>query len=729
MFFCIKIREKKIDMVLKREGKVKMNEIDKERKKMVICGVEEEFGKKYRNQYNSIRPILEKLDRNEPDYYLIYGLVQSGKSLCIAFLLWMIKYKYNKCPIFLTKNLSSIRKDIMEKLTNGLIVDIVKKVTTEKEYGWFLPKMVALCDFKKSKNQINSIPVFLMNRYNFKCLKTLVDRIGQENLVFCIDEYHAWFTEQKKFIENQGLTKVSSGQSILYWLFEICKNRNFMIGVTATPFRILADSHLYPKKSNIISLKIDPPLPNLQYYGFNMNEKHCRNIKVKSFEMDKEQMFVINIIKTIWKNRFKYAQCPFIFIPIESQNFKQNKLKKWLISKLQNDLIYIKTFNQQDPYHLDNFFSNIPNLIKQKGIIVLIAARRIDTGVTVKPSKPDKYIWGITDEILCNFKSLEHDMQLMRLRGWFPEKHTSHLWVPIEQVDVYKMDMWKLADTIVNQYDGHPRSLSTLPCENKHIQHIFGSQVTDLFRLCSKEKTRMLIFKQSHPPNNIPILPTHFYPIFLPDYSTINISQLKNKSLFKKYINIKIGNTFQIGYSKQRYSQILRAIVNPNDQSNWQVNGFLYGPQDNMSNINTCWKVIFDQPWSKRFTLQDYSQLAFQASPTCWFVYLRLDNGLYHKYINKCDQTLSEHHQSILSTISQQPFTKIINPFIFFRQIRVAMFKNGSAHSCSKIWKNVQIKTLFTQLLTEKFSKQEIFKRGIILYSFLQSQHPTILNI
>ena len=105
----------------------------------VVDAIIDRFNIELPNTMRSVAPLLHEI--LEPDcddschYQLLYGKVQSGKSLAISLIMWILKYKYSFLPVFLTKNLCSIRCDITSKLTCGKIIDIIHSVCNKYSVG------------------------------------------------------------------------------------------------------------------------------------------------------------------------------------------------------------------------------------------------------------------------------------------------------------------------------------------------------------------------------------------------------------------------------------------------------------------------------------------------------------------------------------------------------------------------------------------------------------------
>ena len=601
-----------------------------------------EFRKRFPNTFKSIESILKCVENGDESYYhLVYGLVQSGKSLAISILLYLLNCN-GLYTVFMTKNLSAIRMDIIHKLENGKISDIVnqciKKIGFSKNAEKFLrPKLWQLSD-TKTDNDISFenqdicdkkfiIPVLLMNHSNNECLAEFVKMVEDKRVVFIVDEYHSWFTNQKTFIET-GEINPTSGLAILHWMHDFCsRTKNYFIGITATPFRVLADTLLFPDHKNIVKLKNDPPVKDFLYRGIFENGKSSKKTDIctykcpKNSKDDKKYSYIVNIVKKIYSDKKKgiYGkQCPFVFITVETFVEKHENIRNVLLDEFKEyeEYFHIFMFNEKEEKTLDECFEDIDENVKKNGVVVIIGSKKLDTGITVKPTKRDKYIWGLTDQVVPEFKSLEYNIQLLRLCGWYPKSHVSRLWVPEKEETVYTRDILNLTNTILTEYEKDPNSILSILSNNPKMRNICGIGSNDLFKFSSKYQHRILKEKpkmSSISSNEMIVFDTKCIPAreyFVgTDFENLKICDLfKNRKKQNEVRTILENNcnldlkAFKIGYSKSRYNEILKSVICPNtkNKASWRINGFLFGHKQENTMLVNSWVVLFDVPWYKR---------------------------------------------------------------------------------------------------------------------------------
>lgn len=710
--------------------------------------------------YQSLSKILGDLDRGILDYDIIYSRVQSGKSIAISFLLWVITYKYRRQTIFMTKNLCSIRSDIMMKLTglDSTMMRILNEVMREEEFGrfgeqdkrFFIPDVTQLKDIKcQDDYKLRQIPVFLMNSENYKALFKYVKFAENHKIeiVFIIDEYHAWITEQMKFVQKSGVTKIS-GLAILHWLHSLRQRGHCLIGVSATPMRVLADSHLYPKKEQITELQNDPPFPRAHYFGFISNDDpYFRPIEVRTYQPDSN--FVMSIIKYIYDHRQTYGrQCPFILITTEYYNEDQIKMTEKINEHFKDCFVYAEYYNQESTTDLQSFFDridNLPNLddYKKFGVFVLVANRTVDTGVTVKSQNPKQldYLYGITDQIISKFKYLERDIQALRICGWYPFDHKSTLWVPDGYEDVYRTDMWSLINNVLKSYDGHPSSVKSIQSNNPKIKNILGLSNTDLYKYRSAEKHSQPEFQKTRP-TNVLILETQIYKVGnnAQQFQNVKLADLYNKQRRQNELHKILGFQYNhkrkgllISYNQSRQNQILMACFRPNNtNTQWQVDSFLYGPYAEQSLIKDTYIIHFRQSWQERLTMNNLPPnvqgLAFKIFEDLWCVCYKSAATLNHKYIQDIDFELSTDHHTIMEKIKnfKTPPDKT-NPktaWLFFRWLQCQRGENGGAKICSIHWKNPSLKKPLQDLFQQNIPHEEKVKLGLDICNNFFKQIP-----
>ena len=672
-----------------------------------IEAVKMKFIKKYPSFWKSIEPIIDNFVEPTNFYYIMYGLVQSGKSIALCFIMWWIIYKHGYIPIFLTKNLDSIRQDISIKMSQGCIPEIIDTLCkrdkrfrefNESNKNYFIPalnKSDDLTMYYKSKSENystrdgNVIVVFLMHKANYNNLVELTTRAGkkEQRLVFIIDEYHVWFPDQTKFIENGGSTYNKNENSISaldinYWLHTLRQEKqHFIIGISATLFRVLADPVLHPEKDQIINLHSNPPAPNLKYFSFVFNANDIepndfRWIRVRTYETKKDDYaYIMKIINNIRDNRDSYTEIPLVLITTEMQNTKQLELKKKIDWEFKDQFVRTEIFNQEHNNSLVNLFDKFAlhfDDYEMDGIFVIIGDRRLDTGITVKPTKADQleYIWGITDHILPAFSHLESNIQKLRLIGWYPEDHNATVWVPLGEADVYKKEMWDLEKDIMTRYDGTPKSISRLTTPSDIIQHMTGKGKNDTYKLTSK-KTGYNIKLTDEEPEDAEILQTTYETIGerAREFSDIKLGDLRshrdNQKKLRKYLHFGKLNFEQICYDDSRQRNLIESSFEPQYKdgklvNGQQVNALVIPPPNSDIDclIKDCLLVKFDETWENRVKISDdiNAKLAFQVTDKDWYVYDGNLKSLEHKHIDQIeDFTLSVDHEESMQLVSHLP--------------------------------------------------------------------------
>lgn len=697
---------------------------------------------RYPNIFKSIEPILESVENNEINYYLIYGLVQSGKSLAISILMWILNYKYDIFTVFMTKNLDTIRRDIIHKLTKGIIIEIVKEMLKKHDISnYFLPEMVEFKDLKdivKNNNKIlkdlrlGTIPIILENEHNYPYIIEFVNKIKtrREHLIFIIDEYHTWFTDQVNFTENNGLTKSNSGMGILHWIHELNKKKDSkygIIGITATPYRALADLHLFPH--NIIHLEPDSPSPGLKYFSLykHNNMKNTKKIKVKGYEYDKNyETYLFDILENIIIDQAAAEnpgnKYPVILVTIERINDIQKKIKREIKKYFEGSDFRLKvvTCNQGDN-DLQSCFTQFDHEIHDA--LVIIGSQKLNTGVTVKPicigknscvgksrctvkNCPVQYVPNITDQILPRFTNMEHNVQLLRITGWHNKNAVCTIWVSDQEIELYKNDLFELSDTIIDKYKKNPspKSIANIICKNKLIKKICGSK--DMYKFSNRTNKASHVILDDLPENflELEVTPRRAKSLKFGD-KTIEYfyANKKLQNELRKDLGMDKVDAFDIPYTLSRERQIMRAIVDPQENNAWKINYMLYGAKGPKTLIKNCSILKFEEPWQYRTTIHDLSEgesLAFKIPGNKWIVYRC--NTLDHKFINKIGSKLSDDHYKIIKEISEMKVAEKkkarSNPFLFFRKVVKSKGQRADPTACSILWKNENLKKDITKI-------------------------------
>jgi hypothetical protein len=659
-------------------------------------------------------------------------------------LIWLSVYKHNLCPIFVTKKLNSIRIDIIDKLTSSSS-DLIKIIhNCGIEYGLstleiqkYIPNMAEYITTKCiSKIEPNYVPVFLMQKDNYDQLSRYHHMVVESNRksVFIIDEVHEMYSEQGKFILKNGLklTQTHANIGILHWMKDqvLDKNHAHMIGVTATPYRIFADPFIRPSGSvddngGVHRLEADQPFENAKYVGYHDDSSYTFNINSYA---DDNITYVIDQVHA----RPRTNEVPFILCTSERINEAQDCLVESLARHCHSNAIpaYIKSFHQktdQTQYNcdtLDDFFRAIPDHIYETGIIIMIGDKRLDTGVTIKPSsmlncvRGSVKISGITDQINGSFKSLEANMQKCRLFGWYSQDHQSNLWVPADEVEVYTEGIPQVHNQILNKYDGN--IICEIVTPTPKMNHITGADATDMYKVVVNDRNKKCVVEiKDKKPDNVPELKTRIYKMTGNETIQSKRTHAKGalKSAFVQQINATYSNThpekLQVAWSEERYEQIQKAIFEPDSKSNWKVNSFIYGSQYNESHLDECTFVIFEDDYETRIqrqlTIEHHNQLCCQIDDNMWLVATNNEFAhqiLQHKYLTEINEILSmprsdEHHQVIdkIDLLWQliENGTKPVSGWLLFRKVRkeLKVPGGGGSKTCAPVWTDLRIKNEF----------------------------------
>lgn len=690
------------------------------------------------NIYTSIEPIINEIinpDNIKHIFQLLHGKVQSGKSLAISILIWIMKYKYNFYPVFLTKNLSTIRNDIINKLKYGKLSEILTKLNLTQ----YLPNIIEYHDIKShksNKSNITYIPIFIMNHNNYKEIIKYNSNLKTHNptaeIIYIIDEIHEWYTNQTNFIESHGLkiTKIPSAFHMLHWIHN---NSKFSIGITATPYRVLADQVLRPLSQYVHELIVDPPVAGYKYIGFNNTELSQNSFNINYYNSD--EISYVDIILKIIKKSYINKQNTFLLVTVEKRNIKQDHIFN-LITKfsIENKYdVYCRTFHQDlklqnNSNSLDDFFSNIPD---ECSCIILIGYDKLDTGVSIKPFLTTSKFCGITDQIIDNINSLESGMQINRFFGWYPENHTATIHLPAKYVNIYESDMNLIHREFIDKYDGTLESIEEIENFNVNIKQIFGNKYSDLFKSSSDNRKIYGTLSFSNKINRD--TKTSLLDTTIIKFNQINefnkINEFKNMSICDFYNKIKLQNElrkclselinikltfFQIPYSQARFNSILLACANPHGNS-WKVNSFLYGDDGIKTLIKDAFIVLFNEEWSKRLVVNDIDifRLTFKYRTD---EYCTVTSSLYsssivkHKYVDDVNNfKLSDEHHNSLKKISKYTNSEI-NAWELFRKTRIYMNlpDGGKAKTCAKYWKIPSINNKFKELIKNKDDNDNI---------------------
>jgi hypothetical protein len=507
-----------------------------------------EMCEKYVNTTNSLKDCLDSLsDFEKFTYNMLYGDVQSGKSLAIALMAWYSSFiTVDTVPIIITKKLGNVRNDFVDKISdNGLVNKMVKRCIEEfyvdkptkfreDVYKYF--QLKSLDYFKaKNKNQMRKmgeVLILLMEPANFQqCIKEFNGHCKQnKKTLVMIDEMHEMYSTNIKERPN-GLSeeqlKGFKNSKMMYWLHEQWKDQKlYVMGISATPLRACVDRDVYP--SVVHKLTSDVLNETQSYRNIDkMQHKLIRNYEDETIvetilKIEAIPFFIddsgVSYIKVVLLNR-------------ESHNVEQDKLKTVLEERTGMIVRIVNMKN--DSIHMMFNKLNVPeNYEKLKKGLILIGKNMFGAAVSVKPSIGDPFefnsdgkrykLYGITDMINKVSNSLETNIQALRICGLYPKRYILRLWMTEEDLSLLKEQI-KINGELVRKYDKGPTSIEKYTTDLKF----------DLFSNSPYKKTicTLKLKEQTEEPEGIK-LKTRVYKNVLTEEQ---IKEFRPKSMIKDF--------------------------------------------------------------------------------------------------------------------------------------------------------------------------------------------------
>lgn len=619
-----------------------MPEYDKwsPREKQFINRVISTFREKYPEwMTNVIDPYLETMEQQQEEhqfnYSLLLGETQQGKSFIMNILFWILTYYYNYTPCFVTKDITSLREDAIDKLNYGVVNDIVAQISNDMEDQALAKSFMikGVQGLKYSGTIRGTVPIYLMNIHNHKSLLRWLKRLKtitghpQYPIVF-IDEVHELYTEIKEYLSNQSLSMPSNNiknHLLIHYIWSLCKDKCCgMVGITATPQRALtSDPEIYPTKIYVIPCVA--PIPGLKRVGYNGITSEFEGA---DFIVNNDPVLIVNEILSIPPTTLSNGTCQIKFLNICTAHLNEDMaaIHNKLTETFSQNQIYVKLFCQDNPQYrtisvetLDQFFDlrDVPQSVITNGVMILIGKSREGAGITMKPSfslektgyhirSIDNQIWsvtGITDMVfrtLCNMESTE---QLLRCTGWFDKNHRLRIWMPNEsEIHDIRTGIPKTKRAMLDQY--HERGFigpeSLLDISNMCLKitkldtnDLYGSSTGERRGNISIGRMTELHDDRAH------VLETEIMELTEELSAEFFMLKENNSNILHKAFNTKVSayigvDSIQLPWTKTRETQIIKAVAQPRDGSQWRVNG--YGVYD-----SECLKIVlFADRWTER---------------------------------------------------------------------------------------------------------------------------------
>ena len=534
----------------------------------------------------AVRQMLTNLRNPESFYGLLVGEIQSGKTPAQMILTWIFarhpEFRGSVC--FVTKNLDSIRRDIMGKFNSDLInrhiieVCSLHGISEKDALSQFGLTYHIYTDHKTVKlGQAGQVEIMLMQKDNFSHVRRWYSELNKSArappILFLVDEMHEMYGGAKDLVLNNGLTGQKIGNiGMLHWFQKKSKEcRCYLIGVTATPYAPMsADPICWP--TQVYRLTTDAPAQGLTYYGY-VDHQLCPEINIDTYDptnlVDMEAIYA-----AIFRPRAVLAngntEVTFLCLTQFQYNEAQENAAA-LIEEEFGDAVDILVFNQTNNVPLSSWFCQemLTETVCKSGAIIIIGRACLAAGITIKPSTPLQATYdgvtyqvsGITDQFMPNSKiSLSSTKQLMRILGWFPDGHSANLWLPSEDLHtVYHTEIGYVSRQFMDKYDTTlgPASLSEITMTSTHIKSFYNDNpYSTEQRLGVHLHTKLIC------PDNYEVLEVNYEEVALDALVDYDIDpertiesfggQNGEQRMLRAALGFEPGDRCQIGYSQSR---------------------------------------------------------------------------------------------------------------------------------------------------------------------------------
>jgi hypothetical protein len=639
---------------------------------------------KYVNSTTSLEKCFKNMEEFEKFMYdVIYGDVQSGKSLAIMLLGWYSWYKMiDIVPIIITKVRTVVADDFSNKASdNGKVNKVIKSVINEcygkrgetfknDVYEFFKLKAYVREDIRKSLPvlKMGDILILLMNHAHFKdCVRYFnMNCVQNKRTLIMIDEVHEMYTVHHKN-RKTGLTKEQlsglKNQKMMYWLYEEWKQKKiYLVGISATLGRAIVDRDIHP--TTVYKLTSDVESGN-KYRSLDKIQRKILSDSDFKPETIVETLKEIKSIPHFTYNGKKYIKC--VLINTEYLNDGQEQLKKRLEKECEMIVRVINQTNESIHETFENLKSSDYSKLVNGGL-VLIGCKMFEAAVSVKPSvgtdvkfdyKGESYeLFGLTDMIFKSSKNLENNIQRMRLFGIYPGRYILRLWSTEETFELLKEQM-RVNKELVERYDKGPKSIESYmtsikfdlfgdtPYKNKSWTLKWREQMEEVegIKLNTRIYKKVLTEEQIKEFNG-----NGFYKIS--DFFKKTIERNKLKNMIKSNLKIELKD-FQLPYSEKRYVELMRDIVRNEQKNEWRIQNMFTGKQGHNSKLEDCYVIQFD-PVEKRPVYNEKQNYYYNVGDGYVVYHKKENNNEYtHQYLDDEVEYNDNHMDSIDNLVNE----------------------------------------------------------------------------
>jgi len=588
-----------------------------------------------------VNPYLRELEQDHSNqrfnFSALLGETQQGKTLVMHLITWIMIYVHGYSPCYLTKKLSALRDDAMDKLNGGLVNTIIDQVCTDLECIELAKKFklggkVGLT--VEGKCRAGTVPVFLMQPENNLKVLQWMRSIQGDHPVFFIDEVHELYPI-KDYLSTQGLTlgRLEKGKihnhALIHMIAQTCKSLGCtMIGITATPHRMLtSDPEVFP--SRLFNIPCQAPSAGLVRIGYRDDSEEFEGA---TFHANIDVIQVVNNVlqrpSVTLSNGAR--QIRFLNITSDHLNDAMAETHAIITENFTDEQVHVRLFIQGGSDYqdvnckdLDDFFnmSDVPESVITDGVIILIGKSREAAGITIKPSfkltatgrhqrSVDGTIYtvsGITDMMLKLPENMESAEQLFgRATGWFDPAHKVHFWLPEQQVHDVRTGVIQTKRALVNRYDGQLGPESLLKVQNMCTSITHFSPNGNYHS--SQRRGHIALARSSEPPDGVAVelktdvftLPDEIYRDYLHARSLPKRGKTVEgrtvHTLIKQIMTERVGRSelLHISWDDKRRDIIRKSAAQPREDSCWRVNGYVTATD------NSLVLVSFIEPWTSR---------------------------------------------------------------------------------------------------------------------------------
>lgn len=630
----------------------------------------------------------------------LLGETQQGKTLVMHLLTWIMCHVHGYTPCYITKKLTSLRDDAMDKLSGGAVNDIVTEVCMELGYpehakAFHLSGHVGIrITGTISKGQV---PIYLMQpENNTKVLQWMKDAAGTGPAVFFIDEVHELYSI-KTYLQSKGLDLAGiknnriHNHALIHMIAKACRDMGCsMLGITATPQRMLtSDPEIYPQK--LYTIPCMPPVTGLVRVGYMDQHDEYQGAE---FNASTDVLDVLNAIMQREPVMLSTGQIQVRFLNITVDHYNANMAAMYdlIMENYSTSEVYARLFVQKtaetvdiNVETLDQFFDmrQVPDSVLTNGVVVLIGKSREAAGITIKPSFTIKHLgWhkrsigdveyvidGITDMMVKLPSNMETAEQLFgRASGWYDKYHRLHFWLPEKQIHDVRTGIVLTKRSLINNYDGQQGPKSVLSVQNMCTSMTYFTPNNNYSS--SQRRGAVQAGLYSEPPNGIELgttvtkLPDSLWQEYLrvcdlPGRGRTASGRAVHKSV-KQYS--KHSDFLHIPWDKDHSRLITRMAVQPREGNRWRVNAYVQVTDTAMYLI--CFHNSWDQRQQFGYECAECdtggcshinpSQTIYWAAAEYMFVQASYSREMTHRYSTAINNwNLSDEHTQVIDTLGK----------------------------------------------------------------------------